>query len=112
MLYGLLVTFFVILSIFMILIILIQKGKGMGVMQFGAGSQMLFGGSGGQDLFQKITWTCGALFMLGSLILALMKSGSMQQSRYLVSPKAATNKTQPASPQALQAEETAALPEE
>jgi preprotein translocase subunit SecG len=39
---------------------------------------MLFGGSGGQDVFQKITWFLGALFMALSLLLALAKS---QQSR-------------------------------
>lgn len=90
MLYGLLVTFFIILCMFMVLIILIQKGKGMGIIELGTSSQMLFGGSGGQDLFQKITWVCGGLFMVGSLILALMKSGSLQQSRYLNTPKSAS----------------------
>ena len=45
-----------------------QRGNiGLGTM--GGGTQMLFGGSGGQDLFQKITWALGALFMGGSLAL-------------------------------------------
>jgi preprotein translocase subunit SecG len=46
----------------------------MGLGAFGGGSQMLFGGSGGQDIFQKITWVLGALFIAGSLVLSLMKS--------------------------------------
>ena len=46
----------------------------MGLGNMGGGAQMLFGGSGGQDLFQKITWILGTIFMAGSLILALMKS--------------------------------------
>ena len=44
---------------------------------------MIFGGSGGQDFFQKTTWALGALFMGGSLALALMKSSSIRTSRYL-----------------------------
>ncbi len=46
----------------------------MGLGNLGGGAQMLFGGSGGQDIFQKITWILGALFMAGSLSLAIIKS--------------------------------------
>lgn len=91
MLYGLLVTLFTISCFLLILIILIQKGKGsMGLGNLGGGAQMLFGGSGGQDLFQKITWGLGAVFMFGSLILALMKTQNYHTSRYLGSPKVTT----------------------
>ena len=89
-LYNLLVALFVILCFLLGLIILVQKGKGsMGIGNLGGGTQMLFGGSGGQDLFQKITWVMGALFMAGSLALALMKSSSLQTSRYLTKKTAA-----------------------
>jgi preprotein translocase subunit SecG len=75
MLYGLLVTVYAFVCLLLILLILVQKGKGsMGLGGLGAGTQMLFGGSGGQDLFQKTTWVLGTLFMTGSLLLALMKS--------------------------------------
>ena len=71
------VTLFVILCFLLGLIILLQKGKGsLGLGYLGGSSQMLFGGSGGQDLFQKITWFMGALFMVGSLVLALMKASA------------------------------------
>jgi protein translocase SecG subunit len=77
MLYGLLVTLFVTLCATLVLLILIQKGKSsMGLGNLGGGTQLLFGGSGGQDLFQKITWFLGALFMGGSLVLAMMKKPS------------------------------------
>lgn len=75
MLYGFLLTLYIINCILLVLIILIQKTKSsMGLGGFGGGSQMLFGGSGGQDIFQKITWVLGAFFMAGSLGLALMRS--------------------------------------
>ncbi len=75
MLYAFLVTFWVINSLFLVLIILVQKGKGsMGLGAMGGGGQMLFGGSGGQDIFQKATWVMGTIFVAGSLTLAMMKS--------------------------------------
>ncbi|BDC35193.1 hypothetical protein Noda2021_11510 [Candidatus Dependentiae bacterium Noda2021] len=75
MLYGLLVSLFIFNSFLLVLLILIQQGKGnMGLGNLGGGAQMLFGGSGGQDIFQKITWILGAIFMAGSLLLAVMKS--------------------------------------
>lgn len=75
MLYGLLVSFLVFVCILLIIVILVQQGKGgIGLGGLGGGAQMLFGGSGGQDIFQKITWTLGAIFMLGTLGLFLLGS--------------------------------------
>lgn len=74
MLYPLLIALFTILCFVIILIVLMQKGKSsMGLGGLGGGTQLLFGGSGGQDLFQKVTWILGALFMAGSLLLAIIK---------------------------------------
>ncbi len=84
MLYGLLLTLFIFVCFSLILLVLVQKGKGsMGLGTMGGGTQMLFGGSGGQDLFQKITWALGALFMGGSLALGLMKSSTLHDVRYI-----------------------------
>ena len=75
MIHGFLTTLFAILCVLIILLILVQKGKGgMGLGSLGGGTQMLFGGSGGQDFFQKLTWAFGTIFLFGSLFLALMKS--------------------------------------
>ena len=90
MLYGVLVTLFTVMCLLLILIILIQKGKSsMGLGSLGGGSQMLFGGSGGQDVFQKATWVMGALFMVGSFGLALLKKPSSSSLLNSVSAKIA-----------------------
>ncbi len=84
MLYGLLVTLYMLISLFLVFIIMVQKGKGsMGLGSLGGGAQMLFGGSGGQDIFQKITWVLGAIFIGGSLILSLMKSRESRAFKYI-----------------------------
>lgn len=84
MLFGILFTFYLINCALLVLIILVQKGKSsMGIGAIGGGSQMLFGGSGGQDIFQKITWVLGSIFMIGSLILSLMKSVESKKLHYV-----------------------------
>lgn len=55
----------------------------MGIGGLGGGAQMLFGGSGGQDLFQKITWILGAIIIVGSLGLAIVKKRQTQASGYM-----------------------------
>ena len=75
MLQALLTTLFVILCFVMIFTILLQRGKGgAGLLSnMGTANAKLFGGTGGQDFFQKATWVMGFLMMAGSLGLALMK---------------------------------------
>lgn len=86
MLFGFLTFGFIILSLLLTFIIFLQKGKSsLGIGNIGGSNQMLFGGSGGQDLFQKITWVLLALFMASSLGLSIMKSrlsrGSLNNAR-------------------------------
>jgi len=71
--YALLMVLFIILCFFLAFAVLIQQGKGdLGIGSLG--SQMLFGGSGGQTIFEKATWIMGALFIFGALGLAILKS--------------------------------------
>ena len=80
MLYQFLVSLFSLLCFVMIFLILMQKGKSsMGLGGLGGGTQLLFGGSGGQDLFQKTTWVLGTIFMAGSLLLAMVKRPSRSE---------------------------------
>jgi len=93
MLYEFLLTLYVINCFLLIAIILVQKGKSsLGIGAFGGGAQMLFGGSGGQDLFQKITWVLGAIFMVGSLALSLIRTRETKQFRYIKTETAGTKK--------------------
>jgi len=68
----LLLILHVLVCIALILIVLIQGGKGaeMGA-SFGAGgSQTVFGATGGQTFIQKLTTSAAVIFMLTSLTLA------------------------------------------
>lgn len=67
----------------------------MGLGGLGGGAQMLFGGSGGQDIFQKITWVLGTIFMVGSLFLAIMKARQVKTFQYIKPNSAATQPLMP-----------------
>ena len=61
-----------IVSLFLIVIVLIQGGKGaeMGA-AFGGSSQTLFGARGAATFFSKLTTVSAVVFMLTSLLLAI-----------------------------------------
>ncbi len=67
-------VFFVILSILLVIVILLQadRGAGLGILG-GGGSQSAFGSSTG-DVMTKITGVMVTLFMVGSLGLAMLES--------------------------------------
>lgn len=95
-LYNILIFAFIVLCVLMVFLILMQKGKSsLGFGAMGGGTQLLFGGSGGQDLFQKVTWIMGALFIGGSLILASLKRPSSSRVLGTIAQQQAPAKTSP-----------------
>jgi len=78
--YALLMALFIVLCIFLAIFVLIQQGKGdLGLGSMG-GNQMLFGGSGGQNFFERATWIMGFLFILGALGLSILRSKEERSS--------------------------------
>ena len=69
---------YVIVCLFLILVVLLQSGKGggMGSAFGGAGSAstQVFGGAGAGNVLTKITSVCAALFMILSAALAYLSS--------------------------------------
>ncbi len=85
MLFTLLISLFTIICLLLILLIFLQKGKSsLGLGSMGGGAQMIFGGSGGQDIFQKATWFLVGIFLFSSLGLSIYKTQTM-----LYNPKSA-----------------------
>ena len=72
----------VIVCVLLILIVLLQTGKGadMGASLGGGSSQALFGGAGPATLLSKITTAIAVIFMLTSLSLAYMSGHRAQTS--------------------------------
>ena len=75
---ALIITIHIVVCIALILIVLLQTGKGasMGAVFGGAGSQTLFGNTGAASFLGKMTTWAAIIFMITSLALAyISKSG-------------------------------------
>lgn len=91
--FTLFIVLHVIFCIFLILVILLQTGKGAGIgAAFGGGSQTVFGPRGAGSFIGKVTGTVAALFMITSIILAYLStsgtSGVEERARALVEERA------------------------
>ena len=74
MLYYFTITIYVLICFVLLMVILLQQGKGgdMASAFGGAGSQAAFGARGGATLLTKLTTIFAALFLLGSLALSII----------------------------------------
>lgn len=78
----LLIVIHVIVCIALIMIVLLQTGKGadMGAAFGGGSSQTLFGSTGASTFLSKATTVAAIVFMLTSLTLAYMSGGKVTKS--------------------------------
>ena len=73
----LLYTVHVAISIFLILVVLLQQGKGADLSVFGGGgSQAAFGARGAATVLHKLTVICFVLFIVTTLSIGILKSRS------------------------------------
>ena len=109
--YTAFVVIHLIVCLFLIFIILIQSSKGaeMGA-AFGGSSQTLFGSRGAATFMNKLTTSAAILFMITSLILAILsvKRGSVMSSVIANQPAAVQVEEQPAAPGQGEVQDTAA----
>jgi len=68
----------VIICILLVLVVLIQSGKGSEIGVFGGSSQTIFGSSGGATFFTRFTSVLATLFMTTSILLTWMSTHSHQ----------------------------------
>src|SRR3954464_15905986 len=79
--------------ILLVLVVLIQSGKGAEIStSFGGSSQTVFGASGGANFFTRFTSGAAAVFMITSMALTLMGG----QSKKSVFETGVMNQTSPA----------------
>ena len=65
------VVIHIVVCLTLVVVVLLQQGKGADVgAVFGGSSQTLFGSSGAGNLLTKVTGFCAAIFFATSLILA------------------------------------------
>ena len=104
MLYYLVLTLYVVVCLVLILVVLLQQGKGGDIANaFGGGSsQAAFGARSGATVLSRATTVCAVLFVLGAVALGLMGNagtgGSVIGGRQQPAPSVPAGATQPAAP--------------
>ena len=78
MLYYLTTALYVLSCLFLLLVVLLQQGKGgdMASAFGGGGSQTAFGARAGATVLTKATTVLGVLFMLGAILIGIMGRSS------------------------------------
>lgn len=69
-----------IIAVFLTIVVLVQPGKGGGLVMGGGTSQSLFGASGGGNFFTKVTAVLGILFVLTSITITKMHNSTSKKS--------------------------------
>ena len=105
MLYYLVAGLYVLVCVVLMLVVLIQQGKGGDLAAaFGGGSsQAAFGARTGATLLTKVTWVCASLFVICALALSILGQrgpGSVVGSAPLPRPAATQPTPAPATPPA------------
>ncbi|MEW6557832.1 MAG: preprotein translocase subunit SecG [Elusimicrobiota bacterium] len=100
--YGFILTIHIIVSVGLILIVLLQAGRGAGISGlFGGGGETGFGGPTTPVVIKKITATMAAVFMITALFLTVIASKKRSRSlaERIPPAPAQTQQQQPAPPE-------------
>jgi preprotein translocase subunit SecG len=69
--------------VFLILVVLLQQGRGGGLAALGGASAQVFGGRGAGNFMTRLTAICATVFMITSVSLAyLASSGDRELRKY------------------------------
>lgn len=101
--YGFLLTLLVLDGVFLGVVILLQAGKGGGLAAMGGGAAAtdVLGGRQATTLLTRATWIAGTVFMVLSLVLAILSSRSTAPTSVLEGiANPATTAPQPVLPEA------------
>jgi len=101
--YGFLLTLLVLDGVFLGVVILLQAGKGGGLAAMGGGAAAtdVLGGRQATTLLTRATWIAGTVFMILSLVLAILSSRSTAPASVLEGiANPATTAPQPVLPEA------------
>lgn len=101
MITTIIILFHVMACLALVVIVLLQSGKGaeMGA-AFGGASQTLFGGSGGSSFMTKLTTGAAVLFMITCMLLSMTSRHGLRESNSLMNtaPPVTRQQAKPAAP--------------
>jgi preprotein translocase subunit SecG len=71
----------VLVCVFLILVVLLQQGKGGGLGAMGGATAQVFGGRGAGNFMTRLTAICATIFMITSMSLAYLSSAGDRELR-------------------------------
>ena len=100
MLYGILIFLHIIVSALLIIVILLQSGKGGGLAgSLGGGvSTAMFGGQGADKVMTRLTTGLAAAFMMLAILISIASSPNLAEQDSVVRQRAAQQRTVPLQP--------------
>lgn len=81
MIQTLLTVIHVFVCFFLILVVLLQQGRGGGMGAMGGATTQVFGGRGAGNFMTRLTAICAAIFMATSMSLAYLSSAGDRELR-------------------------------
>ena len=111
MINAIIILFHVLACIALVVIVLLQSGKGaeMGA-AFGGASQTLFGGSGGSSFMSKLTTGAAVVFMITCMLLSMTSKRGVRESNTLMNGALPATRQQAKPPTPVQPQVPAAHP--
>ena len=108
MLLTILVVIHVIVAVFLIAVVLLQTGKAGNIADVfgGGGSMAAFGARGAATVLSRITWVAAFLFLITSLSLSIIKTGSSSIMRGRQNSPIQQKQTAPPAPQKAPAQQS------
>jgi preprotein translocase subunit SecG len=87
-------------AMFLILVVLLQQGKGGGLGALGGGATQVFGGGGAGNFMTRLTAVCAGIFMMTSMSLAYLSSGGDRAMRKALAEEASADAATTSAPPA------------
>lgn len=81
---GILIAIHVLITMFLILIVLIQKTEGGSSLFASGGSGNLFNARGTSNMLTKTTWVLASMFLINCIAMAAIDSSHIQNSQTII----------------------------
>ncbi len=81
---GILIAVHVLVTIFLILIVLIQKNEGGSSLFANSGGTGMFNARGTSNFLTKTTWVLASIFLVNCILMATINSSSIKNSQSII----------------------------
>ena len=81
---GILLAIHVLVTIFLILIVLIQKNEGGSSLFANSGGNSMFNARGTSNILTKTTWVLASIFLINCVIMATIDSAHMKNTETII----------------------------